>query len=295
MIAAAAAAGDDGLRTALVGLFRVVGYLGFVLLVGTMFVLSWLWPERRPVPMIDRLYDLGVLLVAVSAAAVPVIAFSRGWASFGGREGALALARMALAAVAFAFRQDVLSSARQLRVPILVWQLLIIETYVLASDAWGGPWAWVKIIATTGHLAATAAWLGGLAVLAVVLVPGTALDVLHAVLPKFSPVAIGSVITLVVSGVLHALAVAGGVRQLVDSSYGTVLGIKVLVFAVLLLLGNVGRRHTERVAHRKLENIDGSSSPAGIQAFAVAVGAELAVAACVLATTAVLVHLVPVR
>jgi hypothetical protein len=47
----------------------------------------------------------------------------------------------------------------------------------------------VKIIATTGHLMTTAAWLGGLLTVAAILVPSTHLEVLHDVLPRFPIIA----------------------------------------------------------------------------------------------------------
>jgi putative copper export protein len=107
-------------------------------------------------------------------------------------------------------------------------------------------------------------------------------------------VAIVSVVTLVVTGCLHALAIAGSVSALVTSTYGAVLSAKVIVFAVMLLLGNVGRRYAGRLAHRKVTEIDESASDQSIRAFAVAVGAEFALATAVLATTAALVHVAPV-
>lgn len=284
---------DSGLQSVLVGMLRVVGYLGFVLLAGSTFFLAWLWPQGRVVPIFGRLYDLGVLLVFVSSAAVPLLNAAQGWSSFGGREGALALARMALVAAAYALRREVLGSAHHLRIGITIGQLLLIETYVFSSDAWGGSWQTAKIVATTGHLAATGAWLGGLLTLAAVLIPSTALEELHGVLPKFSIVAIVSVATLVVTGTLHALAIAGGVEQLLSSQYGTALLIKVIVFAAMLILGNVGRKYAEHIGHRKVTDIDDTAPPESIQAFAVAIGAEFALAIGVLAATAALVHLVP--
>lgn len=294
MITAAAAMSGDGLHVVALGATRVVGYAGLVLLIGTTFFLAWLWPTGHPIVRIfDRLLDIGVALTLIGSVAGPYLKYDDGWSSYAGREGALTLARMALAALAYACAKDVLSSARQLRPAILVWQLLMIQTFVLTSNAWGGPWAPVKIIATTGHVAATAAWLGGLVVLAAVLIPGRALDALHDVLPRFSSVAIVSVVTLVITGTVHALAIAGGVGALVDSTYGIVLGIKLLVFGAMLLLGNFGRRYAERIGRRKITAIDDSAPPETVQAFAVAIGAELAVAIGVLAATAALVHVAP--
>ena len=292
-LASAAAEGQDVIPL-LTGVSRLLGYLGFVLVVGTTFFLSWLWPGGSVEWVFIRLFRSGAVLVLVATA---LVAFFGADASLGdafaGKDGAAAFARMALVALGVAFSWEMLGDARRWRIPIVVWQLLLIETYVLESDAWREPWQLVKVVATTGHLAATAAWLGGLLALAAILVPSAHLEVLHDVLPRFSVVAIVSVVTLVVTGALHALAIAGSLNALLTSTYGAVLMAKIIVFAVMLLLGNVGRRYAGRLAHRKVTEIDESASDQSIRAVAVAVGAEFALATAVLATTAALVHVAP--
>ena len=292
-LASVATEGQD-IFPVLAGGFRLVGYLGFVLLVGTTFFLAWLWPEGTVEWVFIRLFRGGAALVVVATVMVTVLSAGGSLGdAFAGRTGAAALARIALVALGVAFTWEMLGDARRWRIPIVAWQLLVIETFVLESDAWREPWQLMKIVATTGHLAATAAWLGGLLALAAILVPSAHLEVLHDVLPRFSVVAIVSVITLVVTGSLHALAIAGSVSALVTSTYGAVLMAKVVVFGVMLLLGNVGRRYAARLAHRKVTEIDESASDQSIRAFAVAVGAEFALATAVLATTAALVHVAP--
>lgn len=275
-----------------VAMARVVLYLGFVLLVGTSFFLTWVWPEGRKVPIIGRLITVGAVVSIVGTVGT-VLVTAPGWEGFTGRAGACAFARISLVCFAVAFAPNVLKSPRNLRWPVAVWQLAIIETYVLGSDAWGGSWQTVKILATTGHLAATAAWLGGLLTLASVLIPRSGLDVLHGVLPKFSVVALVSVIVLTITGVLHALAIAGSVSALWNSTYGTVLVVKVVVFAVMLLLGNIGRQYAAHASSRTVPDLDETSAPATVHAFAVAIGAEFALAIGVLVATAALVHAVP--
>ncbi len=281
-------------KAVVLGGLQVGSYLGFVLLVGTSIFLTWLWPEGRVVQVFGALLGLGAVLTVLTAVvAVPVSVEQVGLGAFGGRLGALALARAALVFVGVAFLQDVLASSRSHRGAISLWQLGMITTYVLSSDAWGGSWVAVKVIATSLHLLATAAWLGGLLSLASVLVPRQNLDALHTVLPRFSQVAIASVITLVVSGILHALAIAGSLHALATTAYGQALLVKVAVFGAMLLLGNVGRRYASRLGHRPVSSLDASAPEASITAFAVAVGAEFALALGVLVATASLVHFAP--
>lgn len=293
-LAAATADGQD-LFPLLTGVARLIGYLGFVLVVGTTFFLSWLWPGHTVEWVFIRLFYGGAALIVGATALVAFFSASGSLSdAFAGRSGGAALLRMALVALGVGFAWEMLGDARRWRIPIAIWQLVLIETYVIDSDAWSQPWQLVKVVATTGHLAATAAWLGGLLALAAILVPSAHLEVLHDVLPRFSVIAFVCVVTLVVTGALHALAVAGSVSALVMSTYGAVLTAKVIVFVVMLLLGNVGRQYAGRLAHRKVTEIDESASDQSVRAFAVAVGAEFALATAVLATTAALVHVAPV-
>ena len=96
---------------------------------------------------------------------------------------------------------------------------------------------------------ATCAWLGGLLALATVLIPGEKVQ-LDQLVPRFSRVAQLSVVTLIVTGIVHALALAGGVYQLAGSRYGLVLLIKVSIFGLMLLMGNEGRKYAARAAFR---------------------------------------------
>lgn len=290
----AATADGQGLFPLLTGIARLLGYLGFVVVVGLTFFLTWLWPTDRVEWVFIPLYYAGAALMFVATGLVAVFSASGSLAdAFVGRTGSAALARMSMIALGVAFAWEILGSARRWRIPITIGQVVLIETYVLESDAWSQPWQLVKVLATTGHLAATAAWLGGLLALAVILIPSAHLEVLHDVLPRFSIIAIVGVITLVVTGTLHALAVAESVTTLATSTYGAVLAVKVIVFGVMLLLGNIGRGYAGRVAHRKVTEIDESASHQSVRAFAVAIGAEFALAVAVLATTAALVHVAP--
>ena len=113
-------------------------------------------------------------------------------------------------------------------------------------------WEAAKVAATWLHVLATCAWLGGLVALAAVLIPGEQVHELDQLIPRFSRVAQLSVVTLLVTGIVHALAVAGGVSQLADSRYGLVLLIKVSIFGLMLLMGNEGRKYAARAAFRQL-------------------------------------------
>jgi copper transport protein len=130
--------------------------------------------------------------------------------------------------------------------------------------------------------------------LAAVLIPGEKVLELDRLIPRFSRVAQLSVVTLVLTGTVHALAVAGGVYQLATSRYGLVLLIKITIFGLMLLMGNEGRKYAARAAFRQSHLQPGVPVKAGgISTLAVVMGAELSIAFVILATTSLLVMVAP--
>jgi putative copper export protein len=134
----------------------------------------------------------------------------------------------------------------------------------------------------------------GLLALATVLIPGEKVQELDQLIPRFSRVAQLSVVTLIVTGIVHALAVAGGVYQLAGSRYGLVLLIKVSIFGLMLLMGNEGRKYAARAAFRlQHQPPEAPLRAGGISTLAVVMGAELCIAFVILSTTSLLVMVAP--
>ncbi|HUS14825.1 MAG TPA: copper resistance protein CopC [Chloroflexia bacterium] len=99
------------------------------------------------------------------------------------------------------------------------------------------------------HLLATAAWIGGLLYLAVVLLPvlrraepQAAAGVLAWLVPRFSNLALASVGVLVVTGVFNLSIHSLDPGAVAASDYGRVLVIKHLLFLPLLTLGAANNR-----------------------------------------------------
>lgn len=281
-----------------VGVDRLVVYVGYVLLAGTVTFWTLVWPEGRRDNKLVIMAVAGIVLLLVGSLVGPALAVFGGNQTWDGiltsiSGVALLLRLIALAAAAFFL---------DTRLPITGWWRLVpagilsalAASLVMASNAVGGPWQTAKIVATTGHIVATAAWLGGLLALAAVLIPREHLTELDRLIPRFSVVAASSVAVLLVTGTVHALAIAGGVVPLVESRYGLVFGIKVAVFAIMLLLGNHGRRYAATVAARaKTAGTQQMQHSHSVHALAVVMGAELAIAFSILATTAILVMVAP--
>jgi putative copper export protein len=281
------------------GVNRVVLYSGYVLLAGTLTFWTLVWPDGQVDRRLVLMTWVGTALMTVATVTDLVIGML-----IGGRiysdvvtplSGAALIVRLAgLAFMAF-FLVDVARSEiiGWRRVVTVVVVTLIAATMVVQSDAARGSWRAVKIVAASGHVLATAAWLGGLVALATVLIQRENLRELDWLIPRFSLVATVSVIILVLTGGIHALAAAGGIGPLVSSRYGLVLLIKVVVVGLLLLLGNYGRRYATRVAFRRVNPMAASINKERIRTLTVVMSAEVAIAVVVLATTSVLVLAAP--
>jgi copper transport protein len=173
----------------------------------------------------------------------------------------------------------------------------------LAAISWGGHAsaggdAGPNIVIDLLHSAATAAWIGGLLGLAVLVVPAAArladadrTRFAAAVVVRFSALAMSAVAVLVVTGVYRTLAEVP-VGDLLDTGYGRALLVKLGLFALLL----VGGAYNRMVVHPRLERaalgLDPSDRGAAT-ALRVSVRAELALAAALLVSVAVLVSLAP--
>jgi len=282
------------------GADRVLTYAGYVLLAGTLTFWSVVWPDGRRNRRLVMLTLAGTAAMIIGTLAGPAIQLI-----FGGRMlgdvvtplgGAAQLVRLAALFAAMFFLPDIISGAvvGWRRVVALSLVLTIAASMVAQSNAIGGHWEVAKIAATGLHVLATCAWLGGLVALAAVLIPGEQVQELDKLIPRFSRVALLSVVTLLVTGTVHALAVAGGVTQLATSRYGFVLLIKVSIFGLMLLMGNEGRKYAARAAFRQLHQPpEGTVRTSSISALAVVMGAELCIAFVILSTTSLLVLVAP--
>lgn len=282
------------------GITRIVVYTGYVLMAGTLTFWALVWPEGRKERRLVVLNVVGIGLLSVGTLAAPVIALTLDGQQPGDLatpvQAAAFFVRLAALVAAAFFLLDILRS------PLEGWRralpLLIVAAtglaMVAASNAVGGSWQTVKLVATFGHVIATAAWLGGLIALAAVLIPRENLEELDRLIPRFSIVAAVSVVTLLVTGSLHALAVAGGFGPLWDSSYGLVFAIKVVLFAVMLLMGNHGREYAARAAKQAAQgDVEGLRTSRGVHTLAVVMGAELTMAFVILGATSLLVMVAP--
>lgn len=128
-----------------------------------------------------------------------------------------------------------------------------------------GGWApWVALGTLLPHVVAAATWVGGL--VAVVWAERRAPVAAAGMLGRFSPLALGCAVVVVVTGVVNAL-LRVDVATLLDTGYGVLVALKAVALVVLVGCGWLHRRRT-------LHRLDGT---AGSRPFLALAGFELVV------------------
>ena len=110
---------------------------------------------------------------------------------------------------------------------------------------------WLFAPANLVHVSAMAAWFGGLVALIVAvpaatrrLEPEDRTPLLAATLVRFSPIALGAVIVLLLSGIVEALIQIDAWSQLLHTAFGRAVLVKIVLLLALIALGAVNRRGT---------------------------------------------------
>jgi len=191
------------------------------------------------------------------------------------------------------------------------WRLVVVGVaaagatllHVLAGHA-AGPSSLrpLNLLAQWVHLLAVGAWVGGLVWLLAGLHGRERPDRVRVVV-GFSKLAAPVVAVVALTGLSRAVDLSGGLRGLLDSGYGRLLDLKVALFLGLLGLGALNRYRAvpamaaaegsgEPQGGAPVDRSEGSGEPQG-GALRRNVRGEVALAACVLAATAVLSQLPP--
>lgn len=111
----------------------------------------------------------------------------------------------------------------------------------LAGHASSGPLIPLAITADTLHVAGVCAWLGGLVLLFGGLMPRADEPALRQTVPRYSQYAIVAVGIIVVTGVFQAFRQINRFGALLDTDYGRLLLIKIIVFLGLMVVAAVSR------------------------------------------------------
>ena len=273
---------------------RIVGYLAMAVLIGGLLFVSLLWPagaeERR-----TRIVLLGAVVAGASAAAAEVaITLWRADGSltlttaltedFGRTYAAKALLWLLAAVIVVGAVQGGGAGVRRLpwRVGALVVAVGLIRLTGMNAHASQGPDAAWGEIADFLHLAGVSAWIGGLVVLTVGVLPRRRLDELEEVVPRFSKVAQISVLMIIASGLLL-------VWQLIwpldwGTHYSRVLVVKLALFVLVLLAAMASKRWVDGT----LTGTAATRRPNAVQSIATSVAAETVLVVAVLGAASVL-------
>lgn len=281
------------------GTARFLGYLGIVLVTGALGFVALVWPgawQRRRV-RVQALAGLGTLSVSSVALLLLSGPYDAGVAAgrvFDGRllsatldtkfgrlvalRAAIALAGLVLLATSRGVRSS------RLRPDLVTITLVALLTFSLSEHAGTGRQAPLAAAADTIHLASVGLWVGGL-VTVLLLLTRPDIHLLPDILGRWSNLALGAVVLIVVTGAYASWRELGTFPAFPDTPYGRLLLAKIGLLALLVTLGAFGRRRIRRPSP------DSSSA----RTLRRSVGAEVALSVGVLAVAAVLVDVQPGR
>ncbi len=304
--------GSDSTVGAAVAVTRWVSFTGLAYLVGALVVVVLVWPvgaSRRGVRR-SLWLAFGVLVGVTVAAFCLQGAYASGgplrdvidpaiWREVAGsRFGQAMQLRLAVLVLASpllwllgrprpphapSWPQDVLW-----RAGAVAAALGLLMSVAIAGHSGTNRWPVLGIGLDVVHLGAMSVWMGGLALLGVVGwraytddeadVP----DGLGAAIDRFSPVAFGAVVAVVLTGLVQSWRLVGSFDALTSTDYGRTLMVKVGLVTVVLAVGGLSRR----ALHRQ------GGAGAGLRR---AMTVEVVVGLAVLATTAILVGQAPAQ
>lgn len=277
---------------------RVLGYLALALFIGGLLFVSALWPagarERR---------TQGLLVIAVAAGIIAavnamVVVLWRASGSttlpqaltedFGRVDAATVLLWLLAAVVVVAMVQggERVVSGLAWRVGAIFVAAGLVRTAGMNAHAtqtteplWG-------IVAGFLHLSAVSAWVGGLVMLTLCLLPRRRLAELEVVVPKFSKVAALSVLTIVGSGAILLWQIVASVDGFWATEYSRVLMLKLALFVLVMLAAMKSKHWVDRRLARAVVE---SRRPTATRSFVVSVAAETVLVVSVLGAAGVLV------
>ncbi|WP_432117339.1 copper resistance protein CopC [Streptomyces sp. bgisy032] len=285
---------DDGVVGWLYGFGRYVSYAGFIVLAGgAAFVLAC-WPRGAGVRPVQRFVVSGWL--ALTAATLALLLLRGSFTGSGKvadvfdlsllgqvlqtKTGAALVSRLLLLAAAALFiavlfgaydkREDP-EEKRDLSFGLAIGGGVVAAglaaSWAMSEHASVGLQAGIAMPVDVLHLLAVAAWLGGLGALLVALYrapAGTPVD--SSAVRRFSRLAFGSVLALIVTGTYQSWRQLGSWSAFTDTRYGRLLLAKIALVAVLVGVAWLSRRWTGRLTETVPEEREKEPVGAGTEA-----------------------------
>ncbi|WP_330259241.1 copper resistance protein CopC [Streptomyces murinus] len=260
---------------------RYVSYAGYIVLVGGAAFVLLCWRRGAGVRALQRLVVGGWL--ALTAATLWLLLLRGSYTTTGKvadvfdlgllgqvlatKPGAALVSRLLLLAAAALFiavlfgtyqRREEGAEKRDLTFGLGIGGLVVAAglatSWAMSEHASVGLQPGIAMPVDVVHLLAVAAWLGGLTALLVALYRAPAgTPVEAAAVRRFSRLAFGSVVALVVTGVYQSWRQLGSWSAFTDTRYGQLLLAKIALVAVMVGLASVSRRWTGRLADQGAE------------------------------------------
>jgi copper transport protein len=173
----------------------------------------------------------------------------------------------------------------------------LLLTQSLVSHSAAEPQWILPTLADWVHLSSAAIWLGGVAMLAFVVVPtvmpGREWRDLGEAIKRFSPIAMACVLVLALTGVMQSAAFVGSVEALLSTSYGRALLSKIALFVALI---GIGAFHQFVISpHLNAWRAKAEAQEVVARRFRMSISAEVAVSALVLIAAGAMTALPPAR
>jgi copper transport protein len=170
----------------------------------------------------------------------------------------------------------------------------------LAGHAASGDHVALAIPADAVHVLGMACWLGGLVMLVAVVLVRTDPQELRQGIGRYSAIALGAIVALVVTGAFQAWRQVGSFSALRDTDYGNLLIAKLVVFAALIVAAAfsreiVNRRFRPAPVDDDVADPEEDDDETEVRRLRRSVVAELVIAVGVLVVTAMLVNAAPAR
>jgi len=275
---------------------RTVGYLSMAVLIGGLLFVSLLWPAGAQDTRTRAVLVTAVVTGVAAAAGELAVALWRADGSqtltailtedYGRVYAAMMLLWLLAAVVVVGVIQAGPAGVRRLpwRVGAAVVALGLVRCTSMNAHASEAAKPFLGAVADLLHLTAVSAWVGGLVVLTVGVLPRRRLDELEEVVPKFSRVAQVSVAMLVGSGLILVWQVIGPIDDFWGTHYSRVLLVKLSLFVVVLLAAMKSKRWVDRALAGTHADRGGNA----VRSIATSVAAETLLVAAVLGAASVL-------
>lgn len=249
---------NDGVHStpsALRWVLRYASYLAIIAVVGILLTTAYVWEGAGKQPFLQQLLRSGLLASAVLGFVQLLVVASdisgeAAWSSFGSIDAALTTDAGAalMVRVAIAIAMWIVVVEYSTVQPDVYWAamslagLALLATWAFAGHSSSMRWPTLGVLTDVAHHAAAAGWIAGLAIVGWIVLPRERPDVVVPVVRRFSRFAAVCVGVLIVTGFAQSIRLVGNPTDLLDTTHGRLLALKLVAFGVMLALANANRQ-----------------------------------------------------